>query len=77
MNNDILLNFTEIIENNIIDAIEDNKEYIDFSVMTYDELKEECINLIKYYFDNEMIGLEINYNDIVIDMAKTYNMLKY
>ena len=69
-----VLNMIEVWDNGLIDAIERYKEYIDFSIMPLDEFKQECIDLINYYFENEMIGLEINYNDIVSDTAKDYNM---
>ena len=44
--------------------------------MPLDEFKQECIDLITYYFENEMLGNEINYNNIVIDTAQAYEMLK-
>lgn len=69
-----LVNVAEVWQNFIDDAIVSNEDYLDFSVMSMDEFKEECINLITYYFDNDMIGLEPNYNDIVIDTAKSYEM---
>ena len=69
-----LVNVAEVWQNCIDDAIVSNKDYLDFSVMPMDEFKEECINLITYYFDNDMIGLEPNYNAIVIDTAKSYEM---
>ena len=42
--------------------------------MSEDEFIEECINALTYYFDNEMLGESVNYNDIVSDTAKTYEM---
>ena len=69
-----LLNLAEVWNNCIDDAIDYYRDYLDFTVMPIEEFKEECIREITYYFDNEMIGLEINYNDIVIDMAKTYEL---
>ena len=69
-----VLNMIEVWDNGLTDAIERYKEYIDFSIMPLDEFKQECIDLIGYYFENEMIGLEINYNDIVSDTAKVYKM---
>ena len=36
------------------------------TTMTEEEFIEECINTLTYYFDN--------YNDIVSDTAKTYEM---
>ena len=69
-----VLNMIEVWDNVLTDAIERYKEYIDFSIMPLDEFKQECIDLISYYFENEMIGLEINYNDIVSDTAKLYKM---
>ena len=71
-----LVNMREVWENNIIDAIEYHKDYIDFTVMPVEEFIEECINVIEYYFDYEMIGLDINYRNIVIDTANTYEMVK-
>lgn len=69
-----LVNVAEVWQNCIDDAIVSNEDYLDFSVMPMDEFKEECLNLITYYFDNDMIGLEPNYNDIVIDTAKSYEI---
>ncbi len=69
-----LLNLAEVWNNCIDDAIDYYRDYLDFTVMPIEEFKEECIREITYYFDNEMIGLEINYNDIVSDMAKTYEL---
>ena len=70
----VLVNMVEVWKNCIDDAIEHYRDYLDFTVMPLEEFKEECINLIEYYFDNDMIGLEINYNDIVSDTAKDYDM---
>ena len=72
----ILVNLVEIWNNNIADAIENNKEYLDFSVMPYNEFIEECINLLTFYFDNEMLSVEPNYNNLVLDTARDYEMLK-
>ena len=69
-----VLNMIEVWDNGLTDAIERYKEYIDFSIMPLDEFKQECIDLINYYFENEMIGLEINYKDIVSDTAKNYDL---
>lgn len=69
-----VLNMNEVWNYGLTDAIERYKEYIDFSIMPLDEFKQECLDLINYYFENEMIGLEINYNDIVSDTAKDYDM---
>ena len=69
-----VINMIEVWDNGLSDAIERYKDYIDFSIMPLDEFKQECIDLISYYFENEMIGLEINYNDIVSDTAKDYSM---
>ena len=69
-----VLNMNEVWDYGLTDAIERYKEYIDFSIMPLDEFKQECLDLINYYFENEMIGLEINYNDIVSDTAKDYDM---
>ena len=70
----VLVNLAEVWENGIDDAIEEYKDYLDFSSMPAAEFKEECIKEIAYYFDNEMIGLEINYKDIVSDTAKNYDL---
>ncbi len=72
----IMVNLLDIWGNNIEDAIENNKEYLDFSVMPYDEFKEECINLLSFYFDNEMLSIEPNYNNFVLDTARDYEMLR-
>ena len=69
-----VLNMNEVWDYGLTDAIERYKEYIDFSIMPLDEFKQECIDLINYYFENEMIGLDVNYNDIVSDTAKDYDM---
>lgn len=69
-----LVNLAEVWNNCIDDAIDYYSDYLDFTVMPLEEFKEECINEITYYFDNDMIGLDINYNDIVSDMAKTYEL---
>ena len=71
-----VINMIEVWDNGLTDAIERYKEYIDFSIMPLDEFKQECIDLIGYYFENEMLGNEINYNNIVIDTAQAYEMLK-
>ena len=76
MAREIMVNLVEIWDNNITDAIEDNKDYIDFTIMPYDEFKEECINLLRYYFDNEMLSIEPNYNNFVLDTARDYNMMR-
>ncbi len=70
----VLVNVIEVWQNCIDDAIVSNEDYLDFSVMSIEEFKEECINYITFYFDNDMISLEPNYNDIVIDIAKSYEM---
>ena len=69
-----VLNMIEVWDNGLTDAIERYKEYIDFSIMPLDEFKQECLDLINYYFENEMIGLDVKYNDIVSDTAKDYDM---
>ena len=69
-----LLNLAEVWENSIDDAIDYYSEYLDFTVMPLEEFKEECITIITDYFDNDMIGLDINYKDIVSDTAKIYEM---
>ncbi len=76
MARELMVNLVEIWENNITAAIEDNKDYIDFTIMPYDEFKEECINLLRYYFDNEMLSIEPNYNNFVLDTARDYNMMR-
>ena len=44
--------------------------------MPRDEFVEECLETITYYFDNEMLGgsLDANYDSIVSDTAKTYEL---
>ena len=74
MNGDIVINLTEYWRNNIVDSIERYRDYISFSTMSEDEFIEECVNTLTYYFDNEMLGDSINFNDIVSDTAKTYEM---
>ena len=70
----VLVDMAEVWSNGIDDAIDYYEDYLDFSLMTREELKEECIKVIAYYFDNEMLGLEINYNDIVSDTAAAYEI---
>ena len=74
MSNDRIINLTEYWRNSIIDSIERYREYISFSAMSEDEFIEECVNTLTYYFDNEMLGDSVNFNDIVSDTAKTYEM---
>ena len=70
----IWINIMDCWNNSIDDAIERNKEYIDFSVLSIDEFKQECIELLTYYFENEMLGDEVNFNNIVGDIASSYEM---
>ena len=42
--------------------------------MPQDVFVDECLETITYYFDNEMLGESVNYNDIVSDTAKAYEM---
>ncbi len=70
------INMADVWNNGIDDTIEEWRECLDFSKLPEAELKEECISLIRYYFDNEMMGLEPDYKAIVIDTAKSYEMLK-
>ena len=70
----VLVDMAEVWSNGVEDAIEYYEDYLDFSLMTREEFKEECINAIAYYFENEMLGLEINYNDIVSDTAAAYEI---
>ena len=70
----VLVNMAEVWSNGIDDAIDYYEDYLDFSSMEREEFKEECIKVIAYYFDNEMIGLEINYRDIVSDTAAAYEI---
>ena len=73
---EIWVNLAEVWEYGITDAVERNDGYIDFSIMPLEEFVQECIDLIIYYYGNEMLGNEINYNNIVIDTAQDYDMLK-
>ncbi len=70
----IWISITDYWNNSIDDAIERNKEYIDFSVLPLDEFKQECIELLTYYFENEMLGDEVNFDNIVGDIASSYEM---
>lgn len=74
MGSDRIVNLTEYWRNSIIDSIERYRDNISFSAMSEDEFIEECVNTISYYFDNEMLGDSVNFNDIVSDTAKTYEM---
>ena len=74
MDNERILNLTEYWRNRIIDSIERYSDCITFSAMSEEEFIEECINTMTYYFDNEMLGESINYNDIVSDTAKAYEI---
>ena len=73
---EIWVNMVDIWEYNLTDAIERYEDCLDFSVMSVDEFKEECIKTITYYFENEMLGNEINYNNLVCDTAAVYEMLR-
>ncbi len=70
----VLIDMAEVWSNGVDDAIEYYEDYLDFSLMTREEFKEECIKAIAYYFENEMLGLEINYRDIVSDTAEAYEI---
>ncbi len=74
MSSDRIVNLTEYWRNSIIDSIERYRDYISFSAISEDDFIEECVNTITYYFDNEMLGDSVNFNDIVSDTAKTYEM---
>ena len=71
---EIRLNLIELWGYHLADAIEEYNEHIDFSTIPPADFKDECINYLIYCFDNEMLGSEINYKDIVYDTAKSYNM---
>lgn len=73
---EIWVNLAEVWEYGIVDAIERNADYIDFAIMPHNEFIQECIDLITCYYENEMLGSTINYNNVVIDAARTYDMLK-
>lgn len=70
----VLVDMAEVWSNGIDDAIEYYEDYLDFSLMTREEFKDECIKAIAYYFDNEMLSLEINYKDFVIDTAEAFEI---
>ena len=70
------INLAEVWNNALDDTIEMWRECLDFSKLSREEFKEECVSLIKYYFDNEMIEVEPNYRNIVFDTAKSYEMLE-
>lgn len=70
----IQINLIEIWEHRLEDAIDEYNEHLDFSNVPPADFKDECINYLIYCFDNEMLGSEINYKDIVYDTAKSYNM---
>ena len=74
MDGDIVINLTEYWRNSIIDSIERYCDYITFSAMSEEEFVEECVNTLTYYFENEMLGDSVDFNDIVSDTAKTYEM---
>ena len=71
---EIWVNVAEYWNNAIDDAIERNQEYINFSIMPLEEFKQECIDLLTYYFENEMLGNEVNFDSIVGDIASSYEM---
>lgn len=70
----VVINAAEIWQNAIDEAIEQYKDYLDFSVMPLEEFKAECLETVAYYFDNDMIGLDTNYKDVVSDTAKLYEI---
>ena len=74
MDGDIVINLTEYWRNSIIDSIERYCDYITVSAMSEEEFVEECVNTLTYYFENEMLGDSVDFNDIVSDTAKTYEM---
>ena len=74
MDGDIVIHLTEYWRNSIIDSIERYCDYITFSAMSEEEFVEECVNTLTYYFENEMLGDSVDFNDIVSDTAKTYEM---
>lgn len=63
----------DVWEYGIDDAIEENADYIDFTVISKEDLRSECLEYIKYCFENDMISLEPDYNNIVIDTARNYD----
>ena len=73
----IWVNLAEVWEFGIVDAIERYREFIDFSIIPYDEFKNECIDSIVYSFENDTLGNEIFYNDIVSDTAKANEMWNF
>ena len=70
----IWINVMEYWNNSLDDAIERYEEYIDFSMMPLEEFKQECIDLLIYYFENEMLGNEVNFDSIVGNIASSYEM---
>ena len=76
MAEDRILNLTEYWRNRICDSLERYEGCISFSNMSKDEFIQECLKTITYYYDNEMLGesLSVNFDDLVSDTAKTYEL---
>lgn len=67
-----IIELKNVWEYGIDEAIKENSDYINFTTISQEDLRNECLDYIKYCFDNDMIGLEVNYKNVVIDTAKTY-----
>ena len=74
MDRKINIDLMEYWRNNLLDSIERYSDCISFDTMSQDIFVDECLETITYYFDNEMLGESINYNDIVSDTAKAYEL---
>lgn len=71
------VNLTATWEYGIDDAIDSLRDYLDFSSMPEEELKKECMDEITTQYDDEMLSspLDVNYTDIVYDVARWYGLL--
>ena len=76
MDRKINIDLVEYWRNRISDSVENYEDCLSFDSMPKDEFIEECVGTITYYFDNEMLGgsLDANYDNIVSDAAKTYEL---
>ena len=72
--NTMKTNRKAIWETGIDDAMERNYDCIEYSEMTSDEFKNECIETVAYYYEHNGNRFSGNYDDIVSDTAKIYGM---
>ena len=57
-------------------AIDENKEFIDESIISIADLKDECISYLSDCYENEMLS-DVNYENVVYDIAKANGAWKW